>query len=84
MAYMILKKRNKFGVAENHDYKETDSENSVQSSLKCHPFVGIPVHHNTHTYIAALYYIYMRRELTTIQVGAVSAEKILNRFIDMR
>ena len=37
MAYMILKKRNKFGVAENHDYKETDSENSVQSSLKSHP-----------------------------------------------
>ena len=43
MAYMILKKRNKFGVAENHEYKKTDSICSVRSSLKSHPEMVNPV-----------------------------------------
>ena len=34
---MIWQKRNKLTVIENHRHKDTDSINSVQSSLKSHP-----------------------------------------------
>ena len=39
MAYLIIwrSKKNKFSVAGNREYKETDSINFIQSSLKTHP-----------------------------------------------
>ena len=41
----FCKERKKFKVSGNHDYKETDSTNSVQSSLKFHPlWVPLYVH----------------------------------------
>ena len=38
MAYQMLEKgRNKFTMAGNHEFKETGSKNSEQSSRKLHP-----------------------------------------------
>ena len=39
---LLNKEKNKFTVAGNHKYIETDIINSVQSSLKSHPFVDNP------------------------------------------
>ena len=37
MMYLMIWQKNKFTVLGNHKYKETDSINSLQSSLKAHP-----------------------------------------------
>ena len=37
MAYLMIWQRNKFTVAGNCEYKETDSIKAVQSYLKSHP-----------------------------------------------
>ena len=43
LSYLYSKERNKFTVAGNHECKETDRINSVQSSLKSQSIVGNPV-----------------------------------------